>query len=52
MILCKFHAHSESKGGTALSVQFITGPAGSGKSTYVMQTVAEQLKRILEKKSF
>ena len=33
-----------------MAVQFITGPAGSGKSTYVMQTVAEQLKKNPRKK--
>ncbi len=34
----------------ALAVQFILGPAGSGKSTYVMQTVAQELKKNNRKK--
>ena len=33
-----------------MAVQFITGSAGSGKSTYVMQTVATQLKENNQKK--
>ena len=33
-----------------MAVQFITGPAGSGKSTYVMRTVAEQLQKDQRKK--
>ena len=33
-----------------MAVQFITGPAGSGKSTYVMQQVANALKQNNRKK--
>ena len=34
-----------SKGEIFLAVQFITGPAGSGKSTYVMDTIAASLQQ-------
>ena len=33
-----------------MAVQFITGPAGSGKSTYVMRTIADTLQRDRRKK--
>ena len=39
-----------SKGEIFLAVQFITGPAGSGKSTYVMDTIVASLQQDCRKK--
>ena len=46
----RYCVSEDNKEGDVLALQFILGSAGSGKSTYVMNTVAEQLKQNNRKK--